>query len=261
MAKLVFETGMIYGDDRGSVIPVGKYSVDVPAKEQDAFLDKVAVQFSDALEQLSERPFDYDYSVYVEEFKPFAERDETEQMLTVWDYDDSKSPVELTRKLSDSVRTLVKDVLLNERWNDFFALTPNSDKSLVDNIVDSINWKAVNAKQVLPTPVKIPVGTLVYMSNGYGPGKATYGGYLDTAGRFSSNGTLFYGKEELFVPVDYVDAFVVDAEVFPLPHEPRNRYNWFARLKTDKKVQAFGRIKKDALFSLKFFVAVKTFWA
>lgn len=272
MTELLFETVITDGDDRGSVRRVNAYRMDVPADGYSIFPDYLHATFYTAMEQAADDGFNgYDQWVSVETAEYFDEMtDETELMRLAWrSTDPDYKLVKGTTKAV--VKRLVKDMLASKEWADGdFGFNTLEKHGGVDGVMKSIDWNAVWdvwKPKVAPAPVRIPVGTLVFSANiDFSPGEAyvarEYRGRTVEKTSFVSREGFFFGEEENFVPVDFLEAQNYAIEAFPLPQAfVSKRGRWFARAKNDVSVESITRLKKDAVHNVKVMLAVKDFWA
>lgn len=271
MTKLRFETVIVHGDDRGSVRRVNAYILEVPAKEHASRLDTLGAAFAAAMEQVTADSCDgQDDWVYLENTKYFEKMtDETELMRMAYRSSDPDH-AEVAGSDKVIVKRLVKDMLASEDWQ-WSPMNAAEGDDLVSPTVafKSIDWTAVWDAwkvKVAPAPVRIPVGTLVYSPTVYTkPGDpysvfVYHGRTIEKTSYFQNGG--FYGEEENFVPVDFVNAQNYAVESFPLPQRFSNKYvRWFARSKQDITVESVTRLKKDAVHNVKVLLAIRDFWS
>lgn len=265
MSKLVFETGFINGDDRGSVMPIGKYVTTVATKDEDTYIDSIGSAFYKALEQLSEEEFNYQHCAWVEKFRSFEDLDEKQQMLTVWDYDDQVKAKSTPKNKQDTVKGLVRDALLSKRWDSFADYDDDdvTDEN-VDEFLNRIDWNAVFAVPKAPQPSKVAIDSKVYVIIGRKVEELTYVGSAPSGSFIRSGDTIACNDEQFkIVPADFVDSLKADVEAFPLPASLGNygKLKWFARTKQDKKIEEFGALKRDAILAAKVRLAEKLYWA
>jgi hypothetical protein len=143
MSKLVFETGLTYGDGRGSVKPVAKYTATVTDGNEDSYLEAVRNAFVAALEQLSDEEFSWSSSPWLVKFRPWNSLPEDEKMLMVWDYDGTAEIKSVPENELDAVKALVRDVLLSQHWSSF-AYEEKVTSENVDEFLARIDWDAIS---------------------------------------------------------------------------------------------------------------------
>jgi hypothetical protein len=247
MARLELQTVLLYGDDRGSVMPVNLYEVDLPKADHAAYLDALNGDYQVLLENIVSGEVGHRRFFWIEDADEYL--DETEQMLRRDRYPANEDAWALPTDPRQAINKILSDTLTSDTWEGTFG---EEDAVRGKSVLELVEIAHTPKPVKVETPKRIPLGTRVYRID-------TRNFYIAATGPFTFEGSKS-GPEEEYVPVDFVKQHTVEVEAFPLPAAISKHNRWFARTKQGKKFESAGRLRADAIQKVKFKAAHADFW-
>lgn len=250
-----FEVGIIFGDDRGSRIPVRKYQVmRLRGNQTETFYKDLSRLLEEGIKQVTPEPLGI--------YRDFWIADSTDPV-----YDDEKNlyrdlvnrtVLKISSDALKAAEAVLSDLMSTDTWKDTLGTGGEDDFAHVD-------LGCVELKEKVPAPVLLQVGQEVLDRRGEHytymgrlvPSEARY-----TQVAFDRDTNTVRGEESAFIPAEFfsVADYAGQIEVYPAPNAYWRKGNkWFARVKKTRKHETFAPLKKQAVMLVAIELAFERF--